>query len=144
VDVDGGFKESNSTARGQHGLIIKNTPVGNVGVTVCYDLRFPELYTALRDAGAQVILFTGTLYPDSFTPPRAKYCTGYCSVLSVSSSPLKTLTNPETSTQVILVPSAFMPTTGQAHWEVLLRSRAIETQCYVAAAAQYGQHNGKR
>jgi hypothetical protein len=65
VDVDGGFKESNSTARGQHGLIIKNTPVGNVGVTVCYDLRFPELYTALRDAGAQVILFTGTLYPDS-------------------------------------------------------------------------------
>ena len=62
--MDGGFKESNSTARGQHGLLIKNTPVGNVGVTVCYDLRFPDLYTALRDAGAQVILFPGALNAD--------------------------------------------------------------------------------
>ena len=74
------------------------TSVGNIGVATCYDLRFPELFTALRGAGAHVML----------------------------------------------VPSAFMPTTGKAHWEVLLRARAIENQCYVVAAAQYGQHNPKR
>lgn len=45
---------------------------------------------------------------------------------------------------LILVPAAFMPTTGKAHWEVLLRARAIETQCYIAAAAQYGKHDFKR
>merc|ERR1712217_921218 len=78
--------------------VVKDTPVGSLGVTVCYDLRFPELYAALRHAGADIML----------------------------------------------VPSAFMPTTGKAHWEVLLRARAIETQCYVVAAAQFGQHNAKR
>jgi predicted amidohydrolase len=46
--------------------------------------------------------------------------------------------------QVLLVPSAFTVPTGKAHWEVLLRSRAIETQCYVVAAAQWGKHNEKR
>ena len=45
---------------------------------------------------------------------------------------------------VILVPSAFMPTTGAAHWHTLLRARAIENQCYVAAPAQTGAHNAKR
>ena len=123
VDVDGGFKESRSTIPGESVLVIKNTPgshcvmnshrifgiicmvlislimaVGNLGVATCYDLRFPELFTAMKEAGAHVLL----------------------------------------------VPSAFMPTTGRAHWEVLLRARAIETQCYVVAAAQYGQHNPKR
>jgi len=83
-----------------HRLIFSTrcAPVGNIGVTTCYDLRFPELFTALREAGAQVML----------------------------------------------VPSAFMPTTGKAHWEVLLRARAIENQCYVVAAAQFGKHNPKR
>ena len=70
-----------------------------VGLSVCYDLRFPELYRALM------------------SPP--------CDVLSV--------------------PSAFTYTTGQAHWELLLRARAIENQCYVLAAAQGGTHeNGRR
>jgi predicted amidohydrolase len=70
-----------------------------VGLSVCYDLRFPELYRALSH------------------PP--------CDVLSV--------------------PSAFTHTTGQAHWELLLRARAVENQCYVLAAAQGGQHeNGRR
>jgi deaminated glutathione amidase len=70
-----------------------------VGLSVCYDLRFPELYRALM------------------TPP--------CDVLSV--------------------PSAFTYTTGRAHWELLLRARAIENQCYVLAAAQGGTHeNGRR
>ena len=68
-----------------------------LGLTVCYDLRFPELYRAM----------------------------GECSLL--------------------VVPSAFTYTTGRAHWEILLRARAIENQCYVLAAAQGGQHeNGRR
>jgi deaminated glutathione amidase len=70
-----------------------------VGLSVCYDLRFPELYRALM------------------SPP--------CDVLSV--------------------PSAFTHTTGRAHWELLLRARAVENQCYVLAAAQGGTHeNGRR
>jgi nitrilase len=70
-----------------------------VGLSVCYDLRFPELYRALMQ------------------PP--------CDVLSV--------------------PSAFTYTTGRAHWELLLRARAVENQCYVLAAAQGGTHeNGRR
>jgi predicted amidohydrolase len=70
-----------------------------IGLSVCYDLRFPELYRAL------------------VRPP--------CDLLSV--------------------PSAFTYTTGAAHWEVLLRARAIENQCYVVAAAQGGMHeNGRR
>jgi nitrilase len=70
-----------------------------VGLSVCYDLRFPELYRAL--------------------------CKPPCDLLSV--------------------PSAFTYTTGSAHWEVLLRARAIENQCYVVAAAQGGTHeNGRR
>lgn len=70
-----------------------------VGLSVCYDLRFPELYRALM------------------RPP--------CDVISV--------------------PAAFTYTTGQAHWELLLRARAVENQCYVVAAAQGGRHeNGRR
>ena len=70
-----------------------------VGLSICYDLRFPELYRAL--------------------------CTPPCDVLSV--------------------PAAFTYTTGRAHWELLLRARAVENQCYVLAAAQGGTHeNGRR
>ncbi len=73
------------------------TSIGRVGLSVCYDLRFPELYRAL----------------------------GPCNL--------------------IVVPSAFTFTTGSAHWEILLRARAIENQCYVLAAAQGGLHeNGRR
>jgi predicted amidohydrolase len=72
-------------------------PFGKVGLSVCYDLRFPELYRAMGD------------------------CT------------------------LIVVPAAFTYTTGKAHWELLLRARAVENQCYVLAAAQGGQHrNGRR
>jgi len=74
-----------------------DTPAGPVGLSVCYDLRFPELYRA-------------------FGP-----------------------------VSLILVPAAFTYTTGRAHWEVLLRARAIENQCYVLACAQGGKHpNGRR
>jgi len=72
-------------------------PFGKVGLSVCYDLRFPELYRAMGDCA------------------------------------------------LIVVPAAFTYTTGQAHWELLLRARAIENQCYVLASAQGGKHvNGRR
>ncbi len=73
-----------------------DAPFGKVGLSVCYDLRFPELYRALGD------------------------CT------------------------LIVVPAAFTYTTGKAHWEILLRARAIENQCYVLAAAQGGRHQNGR
>jgi nitrilase len=74
-----------------------------VGLSICYDLRFPELYRSLMAQAGQ--------------PP--------CDLLAV--------------------PSAFTHTTGQAHWELLLRARAVENQCYVIAAAQGGLHeNGRR
>ncbi|XP_006345903.1 nitrilase-like protein 2 [Solanum tuberosum] len=100
VDVPGGavYKESSFTEAGKD-IVVVDSPFGRLGVTVCYDLRFPELYQQLRfnhDA------------------------------------------------QVLLVPAAFTMVTGQAHWEILLRARAIETQCYVIAAAQAGKHNDKR
>ncbi|KAH0674643.1 hypothetical protein KY284_025730 [Solanum tuberosum] len=100
VDVPGGavYKESSFTEAGKD-IVVVDSPFGRLGVTVCYDLRFPELYQQLRfnhDA------------------------------------------------QVLLVPAAFTTVTGQAHWEILLRARAIETQCYVIAAAQAGKHNDKR
>ncbi len=73
------------------------TPFGRVGLSICYDLRFPELYRAMGDCA------------------------------------------------LIVVPAAFTHTTGSAHWEVLLRARAIENQCYVLASAQGGLHpNGRR
>lgn len=74
-----------------------DAPFGRVGLSVCYDLRFPELYRAMGDC------------------------------------------------RLIVMPAAFTHTTGNAHWEVLLRARAIENQCYVLAAAQGGRHpNGRR
>ncbi|MBC7498980.1 MAG: carbon-nitrogen hydrolase family protein [Herminiimonas sp.] len=74
-----------------------DAPFGRVGLSVCYDLRFPELYRAMGEVS------------------------------------------------LVVVPAAFTYTTGRAHWEVLLRARAIENQCYVLAAAQGGTHqNGRR
>eukprot|EP00741_Cyanophora_paradoxa_P009164 tig00001471_g8875.t1 len=79
-------------------LVLADSPAGRLGLSVCYDLRFPALYAALRRAGAHVVL----------------------------------------------VPSAFTRKTGEAHWETLLRARAIENQVYVIAAAQGGRHSATR
>lgn len=73
-----------------------DAPVGRVGLSVCYDLRFPELFRAMREV------------------------------------------------DLIILPAAFTYTTGRAHWEVLLRARAIENQCYVMAPAQGGRHSSGR
>lgn len=97
ADSRGQYRESADYAHGER-LVVADTPVGRLGLSVCYDLRFPEMYSALRIAGAELIC----------------------------------------------VPSAFTAVTGAAHWQVLLRARAIETQCYLLAAGQGGSHPGGR
>ncbi|QYX45534.1 carbon-nitrogen hydrolase family protein [Pseudomonas tussilaginis] len=97
ADNRGRYRESDDYAHGSQ-VVVADTPVGRLGLSVCYDLRFPELYSALRAAGAELIS----------------------------------------------APAAFTAVTGAAHWEVLIRARAIETQCYVLAAAQGGTHPGAR
>lgn len=91
------FQESDTIRPGLAKAQVFSAPFGPVGLSICYDLRFPELYRAMGDV------------------------------------------------TLIVVPSAFTYRTGQAHWELLLRARAVENQCYVLAAAQGGRHeNGRR
>lgn len=87
-----------ATAKPGRRLALGDTPLGRMGLSICYDLRFPELYRRLRLRGATVLA----------------------------------------------APSAFTKVTGQAHWEVLVRARAVENQCFMLAAAQWGPHGGGR
>ncbi|HDL8055652.1 deaminated glutathione amidase [Yersinia enterocolitica] len=96
-DIHGRYRESDTYQPGQQ-LTVVDTPVGRLGMTVCYDLRFPGLFQALRAQGAEIIS----------------------------------------------VPAAFTKVTGEAHWEILLRARAIENQCVILAAAQVGRHGATR
>ncbi len=91
------FRESDGIEPGGADPPVVDTAVGRVGLSICFDLRFADLYLGLRRRGAEVIF----------------------------------------------VPSNFTAPTGAAHWEPLLRARAIENQAYVAAPAQFGQHNPK-
>jgi predicted amidohydrolase len=95
VEVGDGqnYRESASTSRGAEPVAVSILGF-RVGLSICYDLRFPELYRKLADLGAELVV----------------------------------------------VPAAFTLATGKDHWHVLLRARAIETQAYVAAAAQWGVH----
>ncbi|MCB2107831.1 MAG: carbon-nitrogen hydrolase family protein [Rhodobacteraceae bacterium] len=99
VDLGNGerYAESSTFAAG-HETRVVDLPWGKLGLTICYDLRFPHLYRQLAQAGADFIT----------------------------------------------VPSAFTQVTGEAHWHVLLRARAIETGCFVFAPAQTGTHAGGR
>ena len=99
IDLPGGesYRESANYQPGETAVICE-LPWGRIGLTICYDLRFPALYRALAEAGASFLT----------------------------------------------VPSAFTRKTGEAHWHVLLRARAIETGCFVFAAAQAGLHENKR
>lgn len=91
------YRESAHVAPGSAPVLVE-TPVGRLGLSVCYDVRFPELYRSLSAAGAELLV----------------------------------------------VPSAFTEPTGRAHWEPLLRARAIENLCFVLAPAQSGFHaNGR-
>ena len=100
VDIPGGavLRESDATCAG-NSLVVADIEGAKVGLTICYDVRFPELYRSLAlDRGAEVLM----------------------------------------------VPAAFTAHTGAAHWELLLRARAIEDQAWVVAPAQWGRHNEKR
>lgn len=99
VDLGSGevYRESEAYRPGER-AVLAETPWGRLGMTVCYDLRFPALYRRLALAGADFLT----------------------------------------------VPSAFTRPTGEAHWDVLLRARAIETGCWVLAPAQTGEHDGGR
>lgn len=91
------YHESETLEAGNE-VVVVDTPFGKIGIAVCYDLRFPELFRQLVLRGAEIIV----------------------------------------------LPSAFTASTGKAHWEVLLRARAIENLCYIVASAQGGYHvNGR-
>ena len=90
-------RESEAYTPGE-AAVVADTPVGRLGLTICYDVRFPYLHRALAQAGAEIIT----------------------------------------------VPAAFTRPTGEAHWEILLRARAIETGAFVLAAAQGGRHEDGR
>ncbi|MGA2410716.1 MAG: nitrilase-related carbon-nitrogen hydrolase, partial [Candidatus Binataceae bacterium] len=85
------IKESDVKISGSE-VVTASTAMGTVGLSICYDLRFPELYRQLAFAGARILT----------------------------------------------IPSAFTFPTGEAHWEILIRARAVENQCYVIAPAQFG------
>jgi len=99
VDLKGGesYRESRNFRPGDLAVVV-DLPWGRIGLSVCYDLRFPALYRALAEAGASFLT----------------------------------------------IPSAFTRQTGEAHWHVLMRARAIENGCYVFAAAQGGKHENGR
>lgn len=100
VDLPTGesWRESAVYSGGSQAVVVEGTPVGTLGLTICYDLRFPGLFERLTDAGAHAVG----------------------------------------------VPAAFTVPTGQAHWHVLLRARAIEAGAFVIAAAQSGTHEDGR
>jgi len=91
------IKESDTIEPGDALPPVVDTPIGKVGLTICFDLRYPDLYQHLRRKGAEIVFA-----PSNFTAP-----------------------------------------TGAAHWDTLLRARALENQVYLAAPAQWGQHNPK-
>ena len=99
VDLTGGesYRESRSYTAGER-AVVADLPWGRLGLSICYDLRFPALYRALAEAGAAFLS----------------------------------------------IPSAFTRQTGEAHWQVLMRARAIETGSFVFAAAQAGLHENGR
>ena len=99
VDLANGesYRESRNFRPGEH-AVVADLPWGRIGLSICYDLRFPALYRALAEAGASFIA----------------------------------------------IPAAFTKQTGEAHWHILIRARAIENGCYVMAAAQGGMHENGR
>ncbi|OTA87065.1 hypothetical protein M434DRAFT_144666 [Hypoxylon sp. CO27-5] len=117
---DAQLRESTTTQAGAKFTPPFDSPVGRLGSLICFDLRFPE-------AALHLTTTTTTTTTSSSS--------------SSSSSPSSSSKSYPSPAQILLYPSAFTVPTGSAHWEVLLRSRAIETQSYVIAAAQVGLHN---
>ena len=97
VSAEETYRESDGYRPGTK-AVVAETPFGRIGMTICYDVRFPDLHRSLAQAGAEILT----------------------------------------------VPAAFSHLTGKAHWETLLRARAIETGCFVLAPAQSGVHAASR
>jgi len=95
--ADEGYRESAGTAPGES-VVVADSPLGRLGLAVCYDVRFPELFRSMIDAGVEAIS----------------------------------------------LPAAFTVPTGRAHWELLVRARAVDNLSFVLAAAQCGEHEGGR
>lgn len=95
--VDEGYRESAGTAAGQR-VVVADTPLGRLGLAVCYDVRFPEMFRSMSAAGLDLVS----------------------------------------------LPAAFTVPTGRAHWELLVRARAVDNLACVLAAAQWGEHPGGR
>jgi predicted amidohydrolase len=98
VDIEGGvtFKESNKLTAGTH-LTVVDTEVGKIGVAICYDARFPEMFRVMADAGAHLVV----------------------------------------------MPASFSPVTGAAHWNILMRSRAVDEQIYIAACSPASESDAR-
>ena len=92
LDLGNEHYHEDETIEEGDGVVVLDTPLGRIGLSICYDLRFPELYRAMGEV------------------------------------------------DLIVIPAAFTDTTGKAHWETLVRARAIENLCYVLAPAQGGYH----
>lgn len=92
LDLGNEHYHEDDTIEAGDGVVVLDTPLGRIGLSICYDLRFPELYRAMGEV------------------------------------------------DLIIIPAAFTDTTGKAHWETLVRARAIENLCYVLAPAQGGYH----
>jgi nitrilase len=92
LDLGNEHYHEDDTIEPGDGVVVLDTPLGRIGLSICYDLRFPELYRAMGEV------------------------------------------------DLIVIPAAFTDTTGKAHWEILVRARAIENLCYVLAPAQGGYH----
>lgn len=97
VSATEGYQESATIQAGEDGIVV-DTPLGKLGVAVCFDIRFPDMFTQMASLGAEIIA----------------------------------------------IPSAFTVPTGEAHWELLVRARAIDSFCYIVGACQGGTHpNGR-
>ena len=125
-------------------LVTCDSPAGKLGVTVCYDLRFPEMYQLLAwHLGAQIMLVPSAFTVATGVPARharTLHTHTYARTLLLLLLLHLSLTLPLSLWLSLLM----YELTGKAHWELLLRARAVETQCYVIAAAQAGRHNEKR
>lgn len=98
ISATEGYQESATIQAGEDGIVV-DTPLGKLGVAVCFDIRFPDMFTQMASLGAEIIA----------------------------------------------IPSAFTVPTGEAHWEILTRARAIDSFCYIVGACQGGIHpNGRK
>ena len=132
-----GLYESKVTASGDSTAVI-DIGFASVGLSVCYDLRFPELYSALTNP----MLYQSK---QSSIDGKKKQNIEEKSVTTASvDNPKEWSYNSHKGADIILIPAAFTVPTGTAHWLTLLRARSIENQTYIIAAAQSGRHNERR